>query len=124
MFCALELPIWYTTSYMKLLTAPQLISGLVHFVTTLVEGLLSLRIILKLFGASTTAPFVSWVYETTQPLLNPFANMFPSPQISGGFVLEFSSFFALMIYAFIGYVITQALETIVYYDERRDERRR
>ena len=103
---------------------PQFIASLVNFITTLVEGLLCVRIILKLFGASTGAPFVSWVYETTQPLLNPFSNMFPSPQISGGFVLEFSSIFALMVYAFIGYVITQAVEALVYYDLRREERRK
>ena len=110
--------------HMKFITPPQFIAGLVSFVATLVEGLLALRILLKLFGASTGAPFVAWVYETTQPLLNPFSGMFPTPQISGGFVLEFSSIFALMVYAFIGYVIGQALETMAYYDARRDERRR
>lgn len=104
---------------MKFISPAQLISGLVNFVTTLVEGLLALRILLKLFGASTAAPFVEWVYETTQPLLNPFTGMFPSPQVSGGFVLEFSSIFALLVYAFVGFVISQALEAMVYFDEKR-----
>lgn len=104
---------------MKFLSPAQFISGLVSFVTTLVEGLLALRILLKLFGASTAAPFVRWVYETTQPLLNPFSGMFPSPQVSGGFVLEFSSIFALLVYAFVGFVISQALEAMVYFDKKR-----
>lgn len=108
---------------MKFISPAQFISGLVNFVTTLVEGLLALRILLKLLGASTAAPFVEWVYETTQPLLNPFTGMFPSPQVSGGFVLEFSSIFALLVYAFVGFVISQALEAMVYYDEKRGSRK-
>lgn len=71
----------------------------------IVEFLLSLRIILKLFGASPTAPFVSWIYETTQPLLVPFIGAFPSPRLEGGFIIEFSSLFALIVFAFIGYLV-------------------
>lgn len=70
-----------------------------------IELLLSIRILLKFFGASTVAPFVSWVYETTQPLLTPFIGAFPSPRLEGYFVIEFSSLIALVFFAFIGYLI-------------------
>lgn len=90
----------------------RLLAGLVHFVIGLVELLISLRIILKLFGASTTAPFVSWVYETSYPLIAPFAGMFPAPQLSGLFVLEFSAIFALVVYMFAGYFLTEAVANI------------
>lgn len=104
-----------------MITTPKLIAFLVNLVTSLIEGLLGLRIVLKLLGASTVAPFVSWIYETTQPLLTPFAGMFPSPKLPEGFVIEFSALFALVVYAFIGYLITELLETLIYYGGRREK---
>ena len=87
--------------------------SLVNGIISLVELLISVRIILKLFGASTTAPFVQWVYETSAPLLEPFLGMFPSPNLTGGFVLEFSAIFALFVYAFIGYIVLEILAILV-----------
>lgn len=108
-------------------TNPQILVSLVNFIVGLVELFLGLRIVLKLFGASTAAPFVQWIYETTEPLLAPFAGMFPSPRLSDGFILEFSALFGLMVYAFVGYLLTDLLETLQYQaslrvDQRRDRR--
>lgn len=77
----------------------------------IVEFLLTIRILLKFFGASTVAPFVKWVYETTNPLLAPFEGMFPTSTISTGFVLEVSTLFALITYAFVGVL----LESIIHH---------
>lgn len=88
----------------------QILSVFINLVTTLIEGLLGTRFILKLFGASTQSIFVKWVYETTLPLLNPFLGMFPSPKITGGFAIEFTTLVALAIYAFVGFLINQAIE--------------
>ncbi len=71
------------------------------------EGLIGLRILLKLLGANTLAPFVRWVYETSKPLLAPFEGMFPSPHLRGGFVIEVSALFAFLAYAFIEYLIEE-----------------
>lgn len=87
--------------------------SLVNGILSLVEILISIRIILKLFGASTTAPFVRWVYETSAPLLEPFIGMFPSPNLSGGFVLEFSAIFGLLVYAFVGYALLELLTILI-----------
>ncbi len=100
-------------------TMPQLLVFVVTFVINLVEGLLGLRILLKLFGASAQAPFVAWVFNTTDSLLAPFAGMFPSSAIDGGFVIEFSALIALVVYAFLGFVIIQAVESLMYYSSRR-----
>lgn len=86
---------------------------LVNGIASLVELLISLRIILKLFGASTTAPFVRWTYETTNPLLEPFLGMFPSPNLEGGFVIEFSAIFALLVYAFVGYLLLEVISVLI-----------
>jgi hypothetical protein len=45
--------------------------------------------------------------------------MFPSPRLEGGFVIEFSALIALVVYAFLGFVIIQAIESLMYYSSRR-----
>ena len=77
-----------------------------------IEFLLSLRVLLKLLGASTHAPFVQWVYETTRPLLSPFEGMFPTSTLPVGLVLEISTLFALMTYAFIGFLLESAIHQL------------
>ncbi len=105
---------------MRTIAPPQLIAFLISVVANLIEGLLGLRIILKLFGASTSAPFTAWIYETTQPLLTPFIGIFPSPRLTGGFVIEFSSLFALTVYAFISYLAIELIETLIHYGSQRE----
>jgi hypothetical protein len=62
---------------------------------------------------------VQWVYQTTAPLLAPFSGMFPSPELSGGFEIEFSSLFGLMVYAFVGYIVVDVLDNLQYQAEQR-----
>jgi uncharacterized protein YggT (Ycf19 family) len=88
-----------------ILTLSDLIIGIIEF-------LLSLRILLKLLGASSSAPFVQWVYETTRPLLAPFEGMFPTSTLPVGFVLEVSTLFALITYAFIGVLLESVIHQI------------
>lgn len=117
-----EPDIYLTRGYnggMNMKLPPQILASLFNFITGLVELLLSLRIVLKLFNASTAAPFTRWVYETTSPLLAPFQGMFPSPELSGGFELEFSAIFALMVYAFVGYLIVEVLDSLRHQAELR-----
>ncbi len=78
----------------------------------IIEFLLSLRILLKLFGASTQAPFVQWVYETTNPLLAPFEGMFPTSSLSTSLVLEISTLFALITYAFVGVLLESIIRQL------------
>ena len=103
---------------MKLSIPPQFIVILVNGVTSLIEGVLGLRIILKLFGSSTIAPFVRWIYETTDQLLTPFSGMFPAPKLTGGFVIEFSSLFALIVYSVIGYLAAEIIKSLINYGKQ------
>ncbi|MFZ2152537.1 MAG: YggT family protein [Microgenomates group bacterium] len=93
--------------------------SLTSIILGIVEFLLGFRIILKLFGASAGAPFVYWIYETTQPLLKPFIGAFPSPRLEGGLVIEFSSLFALIVYAFVGYLLDNIYRQINSLENRR-----
>ena len=87
----------------------KLIQSLFTFTMGLVEMILVFRFILKLLGASQLAPMVNWVYQTSQPLLRPFLFAFPQPAVQG-FVLEFTTLFAIFAYAVIGYVVQEVLE--------------
>ncbi len=88
---------------------------LVKIIFTFVEAIIGLRILLKLFGASSAALFVRWVYATSHPLLAPFEGMFPSPRLTGGFIIEISALFAFLAYAFIEYLVE---EFFVFVNER------
>ncbi|MCR4326859.1 MAG: YggT family protein [Candidatus Roizmanbacteria bacterium] len=83
-----------------------MIQSLVSLVMGIIEGLLTIRVLLRLLGAGE-ASFVTWVYETTAPLVAPFEGMFPQPTLSGGFVIEFSTLFALMVYSIAGYLLLE-----------------
>ncbi len=87
----------------------RIIGFLVEFIFSFIEGLIGLRVLLKFLGASMTAPFVNWVYQTSKPLLVPFEGIFPSSSPGGGFVLEISALFALVVYAVIGYGVHEML---------------
>lgn len=77
-----------------------------------IEGILGLRILLKLFGAYSSSPFVAWVYTTSKPLLFPFEGMFPTVVPQNGFVIEISTLFAFLVYVFLGYVISEELTAL------------
>ena len=77
-----------------------------------IEFLLSLRVLLKLLNASAHAPFVQWVYETTKPLLAPFEGMFPTSTLPVGLVLEISTLFALVTYAFLGFLLESLIHQL------------
>lgn len=84
----------------------------INVILMITEAILGLRFVLRLLGASSGAPFVRWVYETSQPLIQPFTGMFPSPVLDGRFVFEFITLFALVIYALIAYLIVELIHFI------------
>lgn len=90
-------------------------------VFSLVGVLLMFRFVLKFFGANPSTPFVDFIYQNTQPLLAPFLYAFPTPSISGRFVIEFTTLFALFVYAFISYIIEEVLN-IFDRESRKKER--
>lgn len=90
-----------------------LFSYLINFVIGLVVAILGLRFILRLFGASASVPFVSWVYNTSSDLMAPFAGIFPTATVSPGFAIDFSALFAMIVYAIIGYLLKLLVDYVV-----------
>lgn len=86
--------------------------NLLNFFVTVVEGFLGLRFILKLFGANGGNAFVSWVYDMSDVLLDPFRGIFPTKVFENRYVLEFSTLFAMLMYAVIGLVIMAIINAV------------
>jgi len=84
----------------------------VRILFSLIGIILLFRFFLRLFGANPASEFVSFIYENTQPLLSPFLYAFPSSSISGKFVIEFTTLFALFVYGFISYILEEILNII------------
>jgi uncharacterized protein YggT (Ycf19 family) len=90
----------------------------INFIVGVIAFFLGFRFLFRLFGASENAPFVRWLYATTEPLLNPFSGIFPAPALQGRYVVEFTTLVALLVYMFIGYLFVQLVMAISNYTER------
>lgn len=106
----------------------RILETIISIILGIIEFFLGFRFLFKLFGANANTPFVRWLYDTTEPLLNPFRNMFPAPKIEGVYTVEFTTLVALLIYMLVGYLILELVSAIVRaprdYRDREYGRRR
>jgi uncharacterized protein YggT (Ycf19 family) len=86
------------------------ITFLVNLVFSVIELLLGVRLVLRLFGANPNTPFVEFIYDATAPLLAPFAGIFPNPELREGSVLEIQTLIALLVYGLIAYMVTYLID--------------
>lgn len=89
-----------------------LTNNLIYGLFSLVETFLVLRFVLKLFGANPANGLVNWLYEMSGVLLDPFRGVFPTKVFESTFVIEFSTLFAIVIYAIVA-ILTFALLDVV-----------
>lgn len=87
----------------------KVLSSLISIFIVLVEVLLGTRFILKAFGANELSQFVQWVNLTSKSFLGPFSNIFPSPAVGSGYIVELSTIFAMFIYAVFGYICEEII---------------
>src|SRR5690606_32786131 len=71
---------------------------------SVVQTLLALRFILRLFGANPNACFTDFIYNITQPLSAPFARVPPASELGRG-VIDRSIILATIIYWLIAYLL-------------------
>jgi len=95
----------------------KLLKDLAALAIGIIEVLLIFRFILRLLAANPNSVFVNWIYVNTAPLLQPFIFAFPNPAVASGFVIEFTTLFAVFAYAFLGFVLQEILEILV--DQKR-----
>ena len=80
----------------------------IYYVLNILEAVLLLRLVFKLLGANPAAGFTNVLYTLTNPLVRPFAGIFPTSS-SAGSIFEWSTVIAMLIYALIAYAIVQLL---------------
>jgi len=100
-----------------------LITKVIYVVFVLAELFLALRLILKLFGANAANGFVSWIYETSGAILDPFRGIFPTEVFESTYVLEFSTLFAMIMYAIIAMILIYVVELITRPVERSQRKK-
>jgi uncharacterized protein YggT (Ycf19 family) len=98
------------------------LNWLVSIVFSIIGLSLLLRFLFRLFGASTQAPIVQFLYTSTEPLLAPFQGIFPVQPIEPGGVFEFPTLIAIVIYALLAWLIMELIDLITY-NARRTYRR-
>ena len=86
----------------------RIIRALINFVAVIIELLLTIRLIFKFLVVNAGTPFVAWIYGITAPLVAPFAKILPDWKFSG-FVVDFATLAALIVYAIAGYLILMIL---------------
>ena len=87
------------------------IRAFINIAMTIAELLLCSRLILKFFVANPRTPFVAWVYRGTAPLVSPFVGIHRDWRYSG-FVLDFPTIAALIVYVILGSLILGILSAL------------
>lgn len=102
--------------------ALRLIQG-IWLLTTIVVGLIAIRFLLRVLGASQGAAFVQFIYGVTRPLVAPFAGIFPRIEFDYGGVLEPHAIVAVVVYLLLGWVLAR-LVWLIFGRERTAVARR
>ncbi len=97
----------------------QRVSALLGFFFSVLEGLLGLRILLKLMEANPNNAFASAVYNLTGLFVAPFNSLLGNPASAGGRVLEITSIVAIIVYALIAWAIIRLVWLVFYQPSAR-----
>jgi uncharacterized protein YggT (Ycf19 family) len=82
-------------------------SEVVYLVFGVINGLLLIRLVLKLMGARP-APFTDFMYAVTDFLLAPFRGLLPA-MVSGRSVFEPTVLIAILVYALLALLIAKII---------------
>ncbi len=84
------------------------ITRFIWWATGVVEGLIGLRVVLRMMAANPGNPFASFIYAITGLFLWPFQTLVANPR-SDGIVLEISSVIAMMVYLVLAWIVVELL---------------
>jgi uncharacterized protein YggT (Ycf19 family) len=78
----------------------------IYILFGVIEVLVAIRFILRVFGANAQAGFAQLIYGVTGPLVAPFQGLFGTVQAEGS-VFESQSVVALVVYALVAWLIVR-----------------
>ena len=88
-------------------------SSTIDWILTAIEALIGLRVIFKLAGVSPTHTVVKWLYEVSNPLVDPFKGLFSASSPMKRSELELTALLAMLIYGIVGYIISDIIRSSV-----------
>lgn len=83
-----------------------ILGGLVRLVFGLIVGILALRFVFRLLGANEANAIVSWIYQTSAPLVAPFFGIFNQTVNLATGRFEFETLLAILVYGVIGALVS------------------
>lgn len=89
-----------------------LINTLLNIALGVIAFFLGLRIILQLFAANASTPFVAWIYSMSAGLMFPFRGIFPSAAIGQGSIFDVPAFIGLIVYAVVFYLVISLINML------------
>lgn len=95
------------------------VTAIIDAIITFVAALLGLRVVLLLFGANGDNGIVRGIYALSAPFIAPFSDIFPVLTLEPGYVLEFATLFALVLYAVVAHIISTIVRAAAYSSFRR-----
>jgi hypothetical protein len=78
----------------------------IYLLFGIINGLLVIRLVLKLLGVNPDAPFTGFIYGLTNFLLAPFKGLLPA-EVNGRSVFEPSVLIAIVVYVLLAFVIVK-----------------
>lgn len=92
-----------------ILKITRFVAWVVYAVVLVEVALLITAFFLRLFGANPDSGFTEWVYRSVQRAMEPFSGMFPTQELGGESVLDFSLLFAAVVYLVLAFLVDAAL---------------
>ena len=86
----------------------------IYLVFGIINGLLLIRVVLKLLAANPLAGFSKFIYGLTDVFLAPFRNLLPTVGGGSGAVLEMSTVIAIIVYALIGWALARLIVIVFF----------
>ncbi|GLV55590.1 hypothetical protein KDH_24340 [Dictyobacter sp. S3.2.2.5] len=90
------------------------ITSLIYFLLGVLEVVLGLRFLFRLFGASEGSPFIRFLYDLSHPFVYIFNGIFNDQTIGSTGVFEVSTILAMLIYALIAWGIVSLVRVIFF----------
>jgi len=87
------------------------VSQLIWLLLGIADGLIALRVILKLIAANPENDFADFIYSITKPLVSPFFGITGTPAANGS-VLEIGSIIAMVVYFFAAWIVVRLISLI------------
>lgn len=80
---------------------------ILYILTTFIETILGLRILLKIVNANTQHQFVSWILNTSDIFISPFKGILSNEICLDTYCIELTPIVALSFFLIVGFVFSE-----------------